>query len=201
MHAARARGPGTGGGRWRQWPRSGHRRARTNRRDSPTPSTGRPGSARPASATESLFRSPAGRSRARAGAGGGETRAHRPSFSAPSWPPGAPSRRLGRGRAQLGLSRDPESGALSLALRPLGGWGTDGHRTSRERSLPRTPRCTRAHNARARGVRSAPPARPPALSVSRARSPPSLRSEEGSREGVRLPGGRGRRGKSHSRSA
>lgn len=133
-------------GRWRQWARSRHTRTRGIRRFP------RRGGRAPRALCwrSSLFRRPADRSRTRAGAAG--TRAHPPSFSAPSRPPGAPSRRLGSGRAQLGLSRDTESGARRLALRPLGGTGPPA-------SAPCCgPHAARAHTMPARGVRSAPPA-------------------------------------------
>lgn len=122
-------------------------RAHAAQRTSQIPPTGRPGSPRPVLAIEPLSRRSAGRRGIRSGAAG--TRSLRPSFSTPSWPPGAPSRRLGSGRARLGLCPDREPGAGSPALRPL--------RTGPPAGSPRCgPHAVRAHTMPARGpLRSA----------------------------------------------
>lgn len=161
------------------------RRAHAAQRTSQIPPTGRPGSSRPVSAIEPLSHRLADRRGTRSGTA--VTKARRPSFSAPSWPPGAPSRRLGSGRARLGLCPDREPGAGSPVLRPLG--------TGPPAGAPRCgPHAARAHTMPARGVRSAPPAGP--FTPRGARSSPSLCSEKGAWEGVRRPGSS--RGRSRS---
>lgn len=159
-------------------------RAHAAQRTSQIPPTGRPGSPRPVLAIEPLSRRSADRRGTRSGTAG--TRSLRPSFSAPSWPPGAASRRLGSGRARLGLCPDRERGAGSPALRPL--------RTGPPAVSPRCgPHAARAHTMPACGVRSAPPAG--AFTLRGARSS-SLCSEKGAWEGVRRPGGSRLRGRS-----
>lgn len=161
-------------------------RAHAAQRTSQIPPTGRPGSPRPVLAIEPLSRRSADRRGTRSGTAG--TRSLRPSFSAPSWPPGAPSRRLGSGRARLGLCRDREPGAGNPALRPL--------RTGPPAVSPRCgPHAARAHTMPARGVRSAPPAG--AFTLRGARSS-SLCSEKGAWKGVRRPGGSRLRGRSRA---
>lgn len=119
----------------------GTRRTHTAQRSSQLPSTGRSGPARPGSATEPLSSADP------------RTEAE-PERS--SWDQSSPAffqctllaaRRGGTASAAVGLRWD-SAGTRSPSSMPSA--PPLGDRTSRERSLLRTPRCTRTHNARAR---------------------------------------------------
>lgn len=128
-------------GRWRQWTRSGHGRHTQPRGPRSFPRRGGQvlrALGRLSSLSLLQIRGP---KRNPSGAAG--IRARRPSFSVPSWPPGAagpPRQRSG----SAGTRPGPGARSSMPSAPPLG------DRTSRERSLLRTPRCTRTHNARSR---------------------------------------------------
>lgn len=157
-------------------------RAHAAQRTSQIPPTGRPGSPRPVLAIEPLSRRSADRRGIRSGTAG--TRSLRPSFSAPSWPPGAPSRRLGSGRARLGLCPDREPGAGSPALRPLRTGPPAG-------SPPCGPHAARTHTQCPRAVSA--PLRPLALSHSEGLDllPSARKRAPGKACGVRVAAGSG----------
>lgn len=185
VHAVRAGGPGTGGvgGHSGRAPGTASTRSPEDVADSPDGAARLPA---PCAGDRTSLPQIRGPKRTRSGTAG--TRSLRPSFSAPSWPPGARSRRLGSGRARLGLCPDRELGAGSPALRPL--------RTGPPAVSPRCgPHAARAHTMPARGVRSAPPAG--AFTLRGARSS-SLCSEKGAWKGVRRPGGSRLRGRSRA---